>query len=77
MKTRETIWELMKRLDEQAGAFNNHLHQANHLFDAAAVETNKLLDKHQRDLHKTITKLHKAIKALQKKKKAKNKKDKG
>jgi DNA anti-recombination protein RmuC len=64
MKKKETIWELIKRLDEQAGAFNMHLHKANHLFDTAAKETNKVLDKHQRDLHKTIAQVQKALKTF-------------
>ena len=68
MKNKETIWELIKRLDEQAGAFNMHLHKANHLFDTAAKETNKVLDKHQRDLHKTIAQLQKALKTFSKQK---------
>lgn len=68
MKKKETIWELIRRLDEQAGAFNTHLHQANYLFDAAAKETNKVLDKHQRDLHKTISELQKAVKKISKQK---------
>jgi ABC-type transporter Mla subunit MlaD len=74
MSKKETIWELIKRLDEQAGAYNMNLHKANHLFDTAARETTKALDKHQRDLHKTITKLQKALKAFSKKKPAKAKK---
>lgn len=66
MKNKETLWELIKRLDEQAGALNMHMHKANHLFDTAAKETNKVLDKHQRDLHKTISKLQKVLKKFNK-----------
>lgn len=78
MKKKESVWELIKRLDEQAGAYNMNLHKANHLFDTAAKETSKVLDKHQRDLHKTISKLQKALRAFSKEKdKAKKNKDAG
>lgn len=74
MKKKETIWELIKRLDEQAGEFNLHLHKANRLFDTAAKETGKVLEKHQQDLHKTITKLQRALKTFsQKEEKTKRK----
>ena len=76
MSKKENIWELIKRLDEQAGAFNTNLHNANHLFDTAAKETSKVLDKHQRDLHKTIVKLQKALKTFSKQKEKKTKKTK-
>lgn len=66
MRKKETIWELIRRLDEQAGEFNIHLHKANRLFDTAAKETGKVLEKHQRDLHKTITKLQRALKTFNK-----------
>jgi ABC-type transporter Mla subunit MlaD len=75
MKKKETVWELIKRLDEQAGAFNTHMHKANHLFDTAAKETSKVLDQHQRDLHKTIVRLQKALKTFKKQNDKKKDKD--
>jgi len=75
MKKKESVWELIKRLDEQAGAYNMHLHKANHLFDTAAGEASNVLDKHQQDLHKTISKLKKALRKFSKEK-DKNKKNK-
>lgn len=77
MGKKETIWELIRRLDEQAGAFNMHLHKANHLFDTAARETGKVLDKHQRDLHKTIARLQKALRTFSKENSHKDKNTKG
>ena len=68
MRKKETIWELIRRLDEQAGEYNEHLHKANRLFDTAAKETGKVLEKHQQDLHKTITKLQRALRAFNKQK---------
>lgn len=69
MGKKQTIWELIKQLDEQAGEFNVNLHKANLLFDTAAKETGKVLEKHQQDLHKTITKLQKALRTFNKQKK--------
>lgn len=75
MKQKETIWELLTRLDEQAGAYSQHLHKANQYFDSAAKGTNKILDTHQKDLHKTIVKVRRALKTLAKKQKSESTKD--
>lgn len=74
MKKKETIWELIKRLDEQAGIYNEHLGRANQYFDTAARETNKLLVRHQKDLHRTIVKLRSALKTFKRQQKPKTKK---
>ncbi len=62
MKKKESLWELIKRLDEQAGEFNVHLSEANRYFDTAAKKTSSILVKHEKDLHTTIGKLRKALK---------------
>jgi hypothetical protein len=62
MKKKETLWELLERLDEQAGQFNIHLSEANRYFDMAAKKTNKILTRQEKELHVTITKLRKALK---------------
>ena len=72
-KKKENLWDLLKRLDEEAGQFNMHLHHANRYFDTAADKTKKLLDKHERDLHKTIVKVQKAIKSFARNNKKKEK----
>jgi hypothetical protein len=69
MKKKETFWQLIKRLDEEAGQFNRHLFEANRYFDTAAGKTKSLLEKHEQDLHKTIRKFRKALKKFQKEKK--------
>jgi len=79
MKKKETLWELLKRLDEQAGQFNTHLHKANNYFDRTAMATQKALDKHEMDLHLLIGKVRRSLKSFvkenEKEKKAnKNKK---
>ena len=68
-KEKESFWQLLKKLDEQSGQFNVHLHEANRYFDTAASKTAKLLHAHEEQLHKTIGKVKKAIKALRKEKK--------
>jgi DNA anti-recombination protein RmuC len=70
-KKKETIWELVKRLDEQAGQFNMHLHKANHYFDRAATKTAQVLYEHEKQLHKTIVKVKKAIRVFRKENKKK------
>ena len=42
-KEKESFWQLLKKLDEQSGQFNAHLHEANRYFDEAASKTAKLL----------------------------------
>ncbi len=66
MKKKENLWELLRRLDEEAGEFNLHLHEANRYFDSAALATKKVLVKHEKRLHTLIGKVQKAIKAVQK-----------
>jgi hypothetical protein len=64
MKKKETLWDLLKRLDEEAGQFNFHLHQANRSFDNAALTTKKLLEKHEKELHRLIRKVKKPLRAF-------------
>jgi hypothetical protein len=68
MKKKENFWELLKRLDEQAGEFNVHLSEANRYFDTAADKTRSALLRHEKDLHETIAKLRKALKKIRRKK---------
>lgn len=68
MKKKENFWELLKRLDEQAGQFNVHLSEANRYFDTAANKTQALLLRQEKDLHETIAKVRKALKKIRKKK---------
>ena len=64
MRKKESLWQLLKRLDEEAGQFNAYLHEANRYFDTAASETKNILVRHEKRLHATIGKVHKVIKAL-------------
>ena len=71
MKKKENLWELLQRLDEEAGQFNFHLNEANRYFDQSASATKKILEKHESRLHKLIGKVQKSLKAFQKQKKTK------
>jgi hypothetical protein len=71
MKKKENLWELLQRLDEEAGQFNFHLNEANRYFDNTALATKKILDKHEKRLHKLIVEVQKALKTFSKQKKKK------
>src|SRR5688572_874013 len=66
MKKKETFWQLLERLDRQAGDFNIHLSEANRYFDKAADKTRKILEKQEKDLHVTISKVKTALKKFKK-----------
>ena len=73
MKKKETLWQLLKRLDEEAGQFNLHLNKANRYFDNTAKATNKLLVDHEKELHKLIAEVKRSLKTfLKQKEKKKN-----
>jgi hypothetical protein len=74
MKKKENLWQLLKRLDEEAGQFNLHLHVANRYFDNTALATQRILTKHEKNLHKLIGKVKKSLKSFEKRNKKKNKK---
>ena len=75
MKKKETLWELLRRLDEEAGQYNFHLYEANRYFDNTALATKKVLEKHEKRLHRLIGKVQKAIKSFKKENKKVKKKD--
>ena len=73
MRKKENLWELLQRLDEEAGQFNFHLNEANRYFDNTALATKKILEKHEKRLHKLIAEVQKSLKAFQKQKEKKQK----
>jgi hypothetical protein len=73
MKKKENLWQLLKRLDEEAGQFNVYLSEANRYFDRAAKETQSLLTRHEKRLHSTILKVRRALKSFGKRKNGKTK----
>ena len=66
MKKKETFWELLERLDKQAGEFNVHLSEANRYFDTAANKTKQILQRQEKELHETIAKVKSALKKFRK-----------
>lgn len=68
MKKKESLKELLDRLDEQSAMFNSHLAQANHFFDTASKKMEELLDREKKDLQATIRQVKKALKVLKVKK---------
>jgi hypothetical protein len=66
MKKKETFWELLERLDRQAGEFNVHLSEANRYFDTAATKTKVILERQEKELHDTIAKVKAALKKFKK-----------
>jgi hypothetical protein len=76
MKKKESLWDLLKRLDEQAGQFNLYLRKANHYFDTSANATKKIIDKHEKDLHQLIGKVRRALRVFVKNNKKAKKKNK-
>ena len=64
MKKKENLWERLQRLDEEAGQYNFHLHEANRYFDNTALATKKILEKHEKRLHKLISEVQKALKTF-------------
>jgi len=64
MKKKETLWQLLKRLDEQGGQFNLHLAAANRYFDNVAFITKSLIEKHEQDVLGLINKVKGVVKQL-------------
>lgn len=75
-KKKETLWDLLQRLDEEAGQFNIHLSEANRYFDSAAKKTKTVLERQEKDLHATIAKVRRALKKFSGQKNKENKKGK-
>ena len=73
MRKKENLWQLLKRLDEEAGQFNVYLSEANRYFDTAARETKNMLIRHEKKLHATIGKVHRTLKGLNKRRSPKKK----
>ena len=62
MKKKENLWELLERLDREAGQFNVHLSEANRYFDSATEKTQSLLARQEKELHATIGRVKRALK---------------
>lgn len=67
MKKKETLKELLQRLDEQSASYNSHLAEANRFFETAQKKMEQMLDRDRKDLQVTIKKLKQAIRLIAKK----------
>ena len=74
MKKKESLKELLKRLDEQSGEFNAYLYEANRLFDTSVQRVQKLLDEENKEWQASYSRMKSMIKKLRKKKGGKGKK---
>lgn len=63
-KKKENFWQLLERLDEQAGQFNQTISEANRYFDLTASKTRLILERQEKELHATIHKLKKALRVF-------------
>ena len=73
MKKKETLWDLLQRLDEEAGQYSIHLSEANRYFDSAAKKTKTVLERQEKDLQATIAKVRRALKKFSNQKNKGNK----
>lgn len=62
MKKKESLWQLLKDLDEQSAQYNTHLTEANRLFDHTAKKMKDILAREQKQLDATISKVKSALK---------------
>lgn len=69
MKKKESLKELLERLDEQAAQFNAHLAEANRWYDVASKKIETMLAKEEKQLHNTIRKVKSALKTFSGRKK--------
>jgi ABC-type transporter Mla subunit MlaD len=59
---KESLKELLERLDEQSAQFSSHMAEANRFFDTALKKTEALLAREEKELHATIQKVKSALK---------------
>ena len=75
VRKKENLWQLLERLDNEAGQFNQSLYEANRYFDIASRKTMTILQKQEQQLHDTIGKLKKAVSVFRKKEQNEKKKN--
>ena len=66
MKEKESLKQLLERLDSQSAQFNSHLHQANRLFDEAMKKMESFLTWEKKEMKTTIRKVKDALKKVKK-----------
>ena len=66
MKKKESLKQLLERLDKQSATYNTHLEKANDLFDAAMKKMEWLLSHERKDLQASRRIIKKLSDLLQK-----------
>jgi len=69
MKEKETLKQLLERLDNQSAQFNSHLYEANRLFDQAVKKMESFLAWEKKEMNKTIAKVKTVLKKAKDEKK--------
>ena len=65
-KKKESLKELLERLDAQSAAYNTHLEKANQLFDTAIKRMEWLLSHERKDIQATVRRLKQLAKIVEK-----------
>ena len=66
MKKKESLKELLERLDRQSATYNTHLEKANQLFETAIKKMEWLLSHEKKDIQFTMKKLKQMAKVVEK-----------
>jgi hypothetical protein len=77
MKKKESLKELLERLDSQSATYNTHLEKANQLFENAIKKMEWLLSHEKKDIQATMKRLKKLAKLAEKTRKYVKKKASG
>jgi hypothetical protein len=64
MKKKESLKELLERLDSQSATYNTHLEKANQLFDTAIKKMEWLLSHERKDIQATLKRLKQLAKII-------------
>ena len=77
MKKKESLKELLERLDSQSATYNTHLEKANQLFETAIKKMEWLLSHERKDIQATMKKLKQLAKIVKKSRHYAEEKEKG
>lgn len=65
MKKKESLKQLLERLDRQSATYNTHLEKANELFDSALKKMEWLLSHERKDINVTLRRLKQLAKVVE------------
>lgn len=67
MKKKESIKELLERLDNQSAQYSAHLNQANKMFETSVKKLERYLTSEKKELDLTLRKVQAVLKRFNKK----------